>query len=189
MNKIDVIIEVSARHIHLSRRDFESLFGDDAGYEIVKKLSQKGEFATDKKVKVIGPDGETFVRFLGPFRETTQVELSITDCLGLGITAPLEIDTSDKATEVKLSGECGEITRSSAIVARRHLHCNPKEARGYQLLDGQDITISVKTDRGEILFRNVVVRIRDNYRLRVHLDTDEGNAAGITGVTKGELII
>lgn len=187
--EIKVEIEVSARHIHLSKADFEFLFGSGVTYSEVKELSQRGEFKTDKKVKIIGPDGAVEATFLSPFRDTTQVELSLTDCYQIGISAPYEIDVFDGAANVKIKGGQGEINRRAAIVAKRHLHCNPKEAKEIGLIADQRIAVEITTDRGKITFDDVAVKIAKNYQLRVHLDIDEGNAAGISSQTFGKLII
>jgi putative phosphotransacetylase len=188
MNNIPVKIEVSARHIHLSRDDYNFLFGSDKKFKIIKNLSQKGEFASDKKVQIIGPDGALEARFLGPFRDRTQLELSMTDCFEIGISAPCEVEVSDNSAEVKIIGESGEIIKKCAIVAKRHLHCNQSEAKKYQLNSDQELVVAIKTSRGEVKFWNIIVRIADHYRLRVHLDTDEGNAAGIDKEIEGILI-
>jgi len=189
MDSISVKIEVSARHIHLSRDDYNFLFGDGNNFKIIKNLSQKGEFATDKKVSVIGPEGTIEARFLGPFRETTQLELSTTDCLKIGISAPYLIKVSRCAAQVKIAGEFAEITRKCAIVVIRHLHCNPREAKKYNLTSGQILDLAIKTDRGSVQYFDVVVKIADHYRMRVHLDTDEGNAAGIKEQIEGILTV
>lgn len=184
-----VEIEVSARHIHLSKEDFNFLFGSGAPFKEVKELSQKGEFATDKLVTIVGPEGKLPARFLSPFREKTQVELSLTDCHEIGITAPYEIDVFEGAAEIKISADQGEITRRAAIVAKRHLHCSPTEASQLGLIKDQQVAVVIKTERGKVVFAEVSVRIANNYQLRIHLDTDEGNAAGITGRCFGNLII
>lgn len=189
MDNISVEIEVSARHIHLSKDDYSFLFGEASDFKITKKLSQDGEFVTDKKVKISGPEGSVEARFLGPFRKRTQLELSITDCFEIGIFAPYMIEASEKAAQVKISGEFAEITRNCAIVAKRHLHCNPIEAKKYNLTSGQSLNLAIKTDRGNVLYSDVVVRIADHYQMRVHLDTDEGNAAGIIKQAKGILTL
>ncbi|MFA5158353.1 MAG: PduL/EutD family phosphate acyltransferase [Patescibacteria group bacterium] len=188
MNK-KVEIEVSARHVHLAKDDFELLFGKDAKFEQVHELNQSGEFSTDKKVTIIGPDGSLEARFLSPFRKRTQVELSLTDCHTIGINSPYEINVFDGAASVIIRGPLGEIERKSAIVAKRHLHLNPNEARELNIKDGQEITAIVQTDRGRIIFDNITSKIAANFNLRVHLDTDEGNAAGIKGKANGEIIL
>lgn len=184
-----VEIEVSARHIHLSKTDFEFLFGPNATFSELHELSQRGEFKTDKEVEIIGPDGSLFATFLSPFRELTQVELSLTDCRQIGILAPYEIEISDGCSQISIKGSYGETSRCAAIVAKRHLHANGKEAKSLGFVDGQKVTVEVETKRGKITFFDVEVKIKSSYQLRVHLDTDEANAAGISGQTFGKLII
>lgn len=188
MNNKNVMVEVSARHIHLTQKDYNFLFGVDCEYKKIKELSQKGEFTSDKKVSIVGPDSSLEARFLGPFRDITQVELSTTDCLTIGIKAPCEVDATDNAAEIKIVGSYGEINRKAAIIPRRHLHCNPSEADDNNLKSGQEVSVIIKTDRGEVEYGNIVVRIADNYQMSIHLDTDEGNAAGINKQTEGILI-
>lgn len=184
-----VEIEVSARHIHLSKTDFCFLFDSDSKFVEVKELSQSNEFTTDKTVKVIGPDGELDVRFLSPFRGLTQVELSLTDCYEIGIRAPYETNVADGASEIIIKGDQGEIKRRAAIIATRHLHANSKEAKSLGLVSGQLVKLEVETRRGKLILENIVVKIANNYNLRVHLDTDEGNASGIDRKCYGKLIV
>lgn len=189
MKQISCLVEVSARHIHLSEKDYDFLFGTDTPYKIIKKLSQIGEFATDKKLLIVGPEGELQARFLGPFREKTQVELSLTDCYQIGVKAPYQVEADNSATEIKIKGDNGEIVRNAAIVARRHLHISPRQAKDHGISKGSSSEISIESPRGRTSFSNLEIRIADNYRMSVHLDTDEGNAAGITGETRGLLEI
>ena len=98
-----VEVEVSARHIHLSKNDFEFLFGPEGQYKEIKELSQSKEYATDKEVEIIGPRGKLSARFLSPFREKTQVEISATDCHQIGVFAPYEVDVSEGAAEIKIA--------------------------------------------------------------------------------------
>jgi len=181
-------IEVSARHIHLSKNDYEILFGVDNQYKNLRELSQKGQFATDKKV-VISNNGKTLdVRFLAPFRDKTQVELSLTDCHHLGITAPYEIDVDSNSTEIEISGSSGEIVRPSVIVSQRHLHTNPVDSREMGVSNGDKIAVKITTERGTTIFEDIVVRVEKDFQTRVHLDLDEGNAAGIFGKCFGEIL-
>ena len=182
-------IEVSARHIHLSKADYEFLFGSGAEFKEIKELSQRGEYATDKLVKISGSRGEIEVRMLTPFRDISQVELSLTDCHTIGIDAPFETEAEEDAASVTLAGPSGEIERQAAIVARRHLHCNPAEAKSLGIADSDKVSVEVVSERGKIRFDDIEVRIKDSYQLRVQLDTDEGNAAGIKGNCIGKLII
>jgi len=181
-------IEVSARHIHLSKKDYEILFGIDNQYKNLRELSQKGQFATDKKV-VISNNGKTLdARFLAPFRDKTQVELSLTDCHHLGITAPYKINVDSESTEITISGSIGEIHRRSAIISQRHLHTNPIDSQKIGVSDGDRIAVKITTERGTIIFDDIVVRVEKDFQTRVHLDLDEGNAAGIVDKCYGEIL-
>jgi len=187
--KKDVEIEVSARHIHLSKEDYSLLFGAETAFNNIHELSQKNQFATDKVVRIIGPNNDLPARFLSPFRDRTQVELSLTDCFDIGISAPYKISVDDDATEIKISGSEGEITRRAAIITKRHLHIDQQSATAFGIKDGSNIALDIKTDRGKLSYDDIEVKVRSDFQLRVHLDTDEGNAAGIKQKTIGELII
>jgi putative phosphotransacetylase len=187
--KKEVEIEVSARHIHLSKRDYDFLFGAEEPFKEIKELSQRGEFATDKMVTLAGPKGELQARFLSPFREETQAELSLTDCYQIGTIAPYETNIANGCAEIVLKSDRGEIRRCAMMVTIRHLHAGTADAKALNLKNNQQVKIAVETKRGKIIFENVNVKIADHYDLRVHLDTDEGNAAGISGKCFGTLII
>ncbi|MEI8060887.1 MAG: PduL/EutD family phosphate acyltransferase [Candidatus Berkelbacteria bacterium] len=187
--KTKVEIEVSARHIHLTKNDYDFLFGADTPFIEIKELSQHEEFATDKVVTIVGPKGELPVRFLSPFRTETQTEISLTDCYQIGVTAPYETQIANGCADIILKTSRGEVRRCAVMVARRHLHANHSEAKEAGIEDGQQIRVLVETPRGRIIFDDVNVKIDKNFQLRVHLDTDEGNAAGITDKTFGEIIV
>ena len=187
MNK-KVEIEVSARHIHLSKKDYDFIFGGTQ-YKNIKELSQHGEFTTDKVVRLVGPRGEVSARFLSPFRDETQAEISLTDCIHIGVKPLFESDVHEGGSKVKIIGDSGEVDRKCIIVAKRHLHANTKDAKELNLHDRQRVSVIGDTKRGKVNFEEVVVKVADSYQLRVHLDTDEGNAAGITGQEFGELLI
>jgi putative phosphotransacetylase len=188
MNKI--LVEVSARHIHLSKKDFEKLFGANARLIPIKMLSQPGEFASESKTTILnGKRKIENVRVLGPFRKKSQAEIALTDAYNLNLK-PLP--------RIKVSGDLGNTTKilvkgtkSSlkipCIIAQRHLHCSNKEAKNLKLRNNQRISVEVKGIR-KIIFHNVIVRISKDYSLSLHLDTDEGNAAGISGRTFGKII-
>jgi putative phosphotransacetylase len=191
MKKIKVRVEVSARHVHLCQTDLEKLFG--AGYKLkpVKELSQEGEFAAEEKVILVGSKRQTELRVVGPVRRATQVELAYTDAFSLGIDAPLRISGDVVGSgKGKLIGPVGEVELSEGIIVpKRHLHINPKEAQEIGVKNNDIVKVAILGERG-LIFDNVVVRVKDNYRMSVHLDTDEANAAGL-GRTEGvgELII
>ncbi|MDX9893072.1 MAG: phosphate propanoyltransferase [Patescibacteria group bacterium] len=186
-----VIVEVSARHCHLSGKHLEKLFGRGYQLEPVKNLSQKKQYSSNSTVTIIGPKNEiTDVRILGPIRDVSQVEISFTDSYYLGIKAPLKIsgDLSD-AAPVILSGPKGKVKLfHGLIIARRHFHCDLATAKKLKLRDGQKIKVKITGPRS-LIFNEVVTRIRKDFRPRIQLDTDEGNAAFVHGQTKGEIII
>ncbi len=182
-------IEVSARHIHLSQKDLETLFGK--GYQLKKarQLTQPCDFAAEETLDIEANGKKiTSVRIVGPVREKTQVELSLTDAINLGITPPLRISADLKGTPgITLIGSKKEITiKEGVIIPARHIHCATNEAEEMGLKNGSMVSVLVKGPR-EITFHDVRVRVRDDYKLCMHLDTDEGNAAGID--RKGEGII
>ena len=190
MNK-KVPIEISARHIHLCQKDLETLFG--RGYQLkkIRKLSQADDFAARETLDIkIGSKIIKRLRIVGPVRKETQIELSITDAVGLGINLPLRLSGNIKGTPgATLTGPKKKLKiKKGVIIAQRHLHCNPKEAKKLKLKNGMSVSIKIKGARA-LTFHNIKVRIGKNYKLAVHLDTDEGNAAGIIKKGKGEIIL
>ena len=188
---IKIPIEVSARHVHLSRKDLDKLFGK--GYQLtkIKNLSQPEQFAAKETITIKGKRGEIKnVRILGPVRQKTQVEISKTDAINLKIEAPVRLSGN-----LKLSGGCiligpkGKIKlKEGVIIAWRHLHIEPKLAKKYNLKNGQFVSIKVKNTKRSLTFHNVIVRVSPKFRLAFQIDTDEANAAGIDKFGEGELI-
>jgi putative phosphotransacetylase len=186
-----VRVEISAHHIHLCQADLEKLFG--AGYQLknVKNLSQEGEFAAEEKITLVGPKKQMELRVVGPVRQATQVELAYTDAFSLGIDAPLRISGNVAGSAgAKLIGPAGEVDlKEGVIVAKRHLHINQKEADELGLKINDLVKVKAAGERG-LIFENVVVRIKPNFHMSVHIDTDEANAAGLGKVCGfGELLI
>ncbi len=183
-------IEVSARHIHISQEDLEKLFGK--GYELTKfkQLSQPSDFAAEEKLDI--QNGEiTFsgVRIVGPPRKRTQIELSVTDAIRLKIK-PIFRESGDVqgTPGITLINKDKRLTiKEGVIVPLRHLHCTPKDADTFGLKDNEMVSIKLEGERS-ITFHNVKVRVNENYSLCVHLDTDEGNAAGINKKAFGFLV-
>lgn len=187
-----VLVEISARHVHVSQADLETLFG--AGYELtVKKwLSQPGQFACEERVKVIGAKGEfPAVSILGPVRPETQVELSLTDARSIGVTAPVrESGDLDGSGTCKLVGPCGEVEITKGVIAaKRHIHATTKDAEELGLTNGEIVSVEIPTaNERSLVFGDVVVRVSDKYALAMHIDTDEANAAGMAPNTMGMII-
>lgn len=183
-------IETSARHIHLSKKDLRLLFGKKYQLRKLKKLGQPGEFAAKETVVIQGRGKKGLnLRILGPIRKKTQIELSKTDAIFLGINAPIRESDNLKGTPgAVLIGPKKKIKIKEGIINTwRHIHCNPKEAKRLGLKRG--MLISVKTSGlGSITFHNVKIRVGENYRLCMHLDTDEGNAVGIIRKGTGKII-
>ncbi len=182
-----VIAEVSARHIHLSQVDFEKLFGKDKTMLADRPISQPGQFATKQVVTAQGPKKEFQLRIVGPARTKSQVELSITDCLNLGIKPILQVSGKViKSSSLTIIGPKAKI-KVAAIVAWRHLHISEKQAKAWGLKNGQKISATASGDRA-VEFKNIIVRT-GNFVTRLHLDTDEANSAGIISGTKVKLLI
>lgn len=187
-------VEISARHVHLSQNDLDVLFGN--GYELTffKELSQPGQFAANEKVDVVSDSGEfKGVRILGPVRPESQVEISATDARFLKIQAPLRLSGDIKGSaSVKLVGPKGEVVlKEGVIIAKRHFHCTPETANELGLSNGSNIKIKVGDDgvRG-LIFDNVEVRVSDKFSDAIHVDTDEGNAFSLGGISAiGEIIL
>lgn len=184
-------IETSARHVHLSEEHLAILFGEGAVLTRKKDLSQPGQFACEERVDVVGPKKTlTRVSVLGPTRSATQVELSATDARSIGITAPVrESGVLDATPGCKLVGPKGEVEiAQGVIVAKRHIHTTPEDAEKLGVTDKEIVSLKVDTDGRSLIFGDVVVRVSKNYATYVHIDTDEANAAGISGVVYGEIV-
>ncbi len=190
MNK-PVLVETSARHVHVSRRVLNILFGE--GYELTHKkdLSQPGQFACEERVQVIGPKSSfPAVSILGPVRPETQVELSAGDARAIGVKAPIRESGDLKGSAgCKIVGPKGEVElEDGVIIAKRHIHATPEDAEKYNLTDKQIVSVKVDTPERSLIFGDVIVRVSKNYALAMHIDTDESNAAGCTPGLMGEIL-
>jgi propanediol utilization protein len=190
-NPINVPVEVSARHIHLSQKDLEKLFGKKYKLNKLRDLSQKGEFAAKETVSLASRFQGFIanVRVLGPVRKETQVELAQTDAIKLGVEAPVVIsgDLSKVKPVVEVRGPKGKIL-AKAIVAKRHLHCSLADAKKLGIKNGQQIAIQIIGERG-LIFDNVIVRVAPKMYLACHIDTDEANAGGLGKVCGQGLLL
>ncbi|MCX6742749.1 MAG: phosphate propanoyltransferase [Candidatus Parcubacteria bacterium] len=186
---IKIPVEVSARHCHLSRKDLAKLFGSGYKLKVLKIISQPGQFAAKEEIKVQGSRGELKVRIVGPIRRETQIELAATDCYKLGLKPVLRVSGNIKGTPgAILIGPKGNIKiRQGVIVAQRHLHLSPSEAKSLKLKSGKLVSVKIKGPRG-LIFDNVIVRSGAGHKKSFQLDTDEGNACGWMPGIKGELI-
>ena len=186
-----VLVETSARHVHVTREALNILFGE--GYELTvkKMLSQPGQYASAERIDVVGPKKTlSGVSILGPVRPETQVELSLTDARSIGIAAPVrESGQIAGSGACKLVGPKGEVEISEGvIVAKRHIHMTKADAAEFGVVDKQIVSVKVDSDGRSLIFGDVVVRVSDSYALAMHIDTDESNAAGMAPGTMGEVI-
>ncbi|MDO4219312.1 MAG: phosphate propanoyltransferase [Synergistaceae bacterium] len=185
-----VQVEVSARHVHLSQRDLEILFGKGATLTPKRPLSQPGQYLSEERVVIRGTKSSMKnIAILGPIRPATQVELSKSDAVALGVKAPVRESGDTKGSgAITIEGPCGtlELTEG-AIVAKRHVHITPEVAAKNGYTNGQIARVQVYTDR-PLIFDDVVLRVSPKFRYKMHVDFDEANAAGVSGFTLGRII-
>ena len=186
-----VLIETSARHIHLTAEAVEILYGKGAELTVKKALSQPGQYAAgNEKITLVGPKGTLAVSVLGPTRPANQVELSFSDARALGIANVPVRESGDVAGTpgLKMVGPAGEVEISEGvIIAKRHIHMTPEDAEKIGVCDKQIVKVKVDTDR-PLIFDDVVCRVSPKFALAMHIDTDECNAAGAFGTVYGEVI-
>ena len=184
-----ILVETSARHVHLSQDAIDTLFGK--GYTLTNKkdLSQPGQFACEEKVEVIGPKGSLKMSILGPARPASQVEISLSDARTLGVKAPVRESGDIAGTTgctIKVGDNVVEISEG-VIVAKRHIHMTPADAKELGVADKEIVKVKLDTAR-PLIFDDVVVRVSDKFALAMHIDTDECNAAGAAGEVYGEIV-
>ncbi len=188
----EVLVETSARHIHLSREAVDILFGK--GYELTNKkdLSQPGQFACAEKLVVVGPKGQLKASILGPTRPASQVEISLTDARSIGVSAPIR-----ESGDIAGSGACklvnpdtgAELELSEGVIAaKRHIHLTPDAAEEMGVTDKQIVSVEIKSNDRTTIFGDVVVRVNKNFAPAMHIDTDEANAACAFGEIYGKVI-
>ena len=188
----EVLVETSARHIHLSQEAVDILFGK--GYQLTKKkdLSQPGQFACEEKLVVVGPKGTLKASILGPTRNASQVELSLTDARSIGVTAPIR-----ESGDIAGSGACklvnsetgAELELSEGVIAaKRHIHLTPEAAAEMGVSDKQIVSVKIKTNERETVYGDVVIRVSEKFAPAMHIDTDEANAACAFGNVMGTVI-
>lgn len=201
---ITIPIEVSARHVHLTEAHCQILFGHNL--TVLKSISQTGQFAAVETVRlevesrksiksesrgVISRSAIDAVRVVGPARGESQVELALSDCRALGLkNVPLKVSGSLAGTPgLTLVGPKGKVVlKRGVIVAQRHIHCPTEKAKALKLTNNQIVSVVVKGKRG-VVFENVVVRVREDFIWRMHIDTDEANAAGVSHNTTGRVLL
>ena len=188
----EVLVETSARHVHVSKEALETLFGK--GYELtnIKDLSQPGQFACAEKVLVVGHKGTLKASILGPTRPASQVEISLTDARTIGVKAPIREsgDVAGSAACKLVNPETGaEVELSEGvIVAKRHIHLTPEAAAEMGVADKQIVSVEIKSERTTV-YGDVVVRVSEKFAPAMHIDTDESNAACAFGTVMGTVIV
>ena len=177
--KKELPIALSNRHCHLSQEDLEILFGKGHELTPIKNLSQPGQFACEESIEVSGPKGSLKMRVLGPVRSKSQIEVLTADTFKLGVPAMIrESGKLDGTPGVKLVGPQGEVELSQGvIVAGRHIHMSLDDGKDFGVKDGDIVNVRVGGERA-LVFENVLARVSDQYALEMHVDTEEGNAAG-----------
>ncbi len=185
-----VEVEVSARHVHLTREHLEVLFGKGAELTPKRPLSQPGQFLSEERVTLVGPKGrKERTAILGPIRPATQVELSKSDCVELGVKAPVrESGDVTGSGSITIEGPCGSLTiDEGVIIAHNHVHLTPEVAQIMGVTDKQRVAVEVFSDR-PVTFRDVIIRVSEKFSCRMHIDFDEANAALVSGFTLGKII-
>ena len=186
-----ILVETSARHIHVSAEAFAVLYGPEATLTKKKDLSQPGQYACEERLHVEGPKNTMKnVSILGPFRSACQVEVSKTDARTLGIDAVIRESGDIAGTPgCTLVGPCGSVTlEEGVIVAKRHIHVNPEQAAELNVADKEVVSVKVETDGRSLTFGDVVVRVNPNFEAAMHIDTDEANAANLSFGSYGTVI-
>jgi putative phosphotransacetylase len=187
----EFIVETSARHVHLTKEDFEILFGAGKSLTPKKDLSQPGQYACEERVEVVGPKKSLpGVSILGPFRPDSQVELSLTDARSIGISAPVrESGDIDGTPGCIIKGPVGEITIDKGVIAaKRHIHLTPADAAELGVSDKEITNVKITTDGRSAILGDVVIRVSEKFARAMHIDTDESNAVAAGRDQKGEIV-
>lgn len=190
--KDKILLEVSARHVHLCEADLKTLYGDNAKLIVKKKLSQPGQYAAEQRVDVIGEKNSLKnVSILGPCRGKSQVEVSLTDARVLGVDAPVrESGELEGSAAVMIVGPMGVVRLTEGcIVAKRHIHLTPEAAEEQGVANGEIVSVRVESPLGRsLVFDDVVIRVSSSFSPAMHIDTDEANACGAKGLMYATII-
>jgi putative phosphotransacetylase len=185
------LVETSARHIHLTQDDLITLCGPDFVMESVRPLSQPGQYVSNVRLTLVGPK-KSFdnVVVLGPVRKASQVEVSATEARMLGIKPPVRESGDIKGSApITLKGPYGEVQLiEGCIIAKRHIHMTTIDAKNFGVVDKQIVAVKVESMDRSLIFGDVVIRVRDDFALSMHIDTDESNAAGLQGEAEGSIV-
>ncbi len=185
-----VEIEVSAKHVHLSPEHVKVLFGENGKLTPVRDLSQPGQYLSTERVTLVGPKSRMErVAVLGPERKRTQVELSKSDCIALGVEAPVrESGDIDGSGAIRIDGPCGSVDiKEGVIVAHNHIHVTAEDSELLKLYDKTRVAVEVFSDR-PVIFEDVIIRVSKEFSCKMHIDFDEANAAAVKGFTLGRII-
>ena len=177
----EILVETSARHVHVNEEQFKILFGQDANLESRAPLSQPGQYVSTSRVDIVGPKKTIAgVSILGPYRKNAQIEVSATDARTLGVVPPIrESGNTQGSAPIKIVGPKGELDlEEGCIIAKRHIHMTQKDAEEFGVKSGDVVKLDIKTPERSLTFGDVLVRVREDFALACHLDTDEANAAG-----------
>ena len=187
-----ILVETSARHVHVTAETLEILFGKGHTLTNKKDLSQPGQFACEEKVTVKGPKGALKASILGPTRPADQVELSLTDARTIGVVAPVR-----ESGDIAGSGACKLVNPENGaeleltegvIAAKRHIHMTVADGERFGIKDKQIVSVKINSDGRSLIFGDVVARVSDSYALAMHIDTDEANAALVGPNCIGEIL-
>jgi len=184
-------IAISGRHVHLDRASMDALFGEGAELTVYKEISQPGQFASNERVALVGPRGQIErVRVLGPLRGKPQIEISRTDEFKLGVDAPIRgSGKTEGSAPIRLIGPQGTLDlKEGLICAWRHIHMTPKDAEAYGVEHGDEVEVAVTGGPRDLVFGDVMVRVKSSYLLEMHIDTDEANAAELSRGAAGALV-
>lgn len=187
----EILIETSARHVHVTQETLEALFGKGAELTVKKELSQPGQFASEQRVTIVGPKKELAnVSILGPCRSADQVELSATDARSIGVDIAIR-ESGDTAGSpgCTLKGPAGEVTiKEGVIVAKRHIHLCPETAEKIGVKNKDIVWVKCNTNGRAAVLGDVVVRVNEQFCDAMHIDTDESNAISATPGLMGEIL-
>ena len=185
-----VLVETSARHLHVTREVLDILFGEGYELNVKKELSQPGQYLSNEKVRVVGKKSEfPGVSILGPIRKATQVEITLTDARAIGVTAPVR-ESGDIAGSgsCELIGPKGSVTIEEGVIcAKRHIHLRPCDAEEFGVKNGDTVSVKIDSTR-PVVYGDVVIRVSESFMPAMHIDVDECNAAGVAGEIFGEII-
>ena len=190
MSDKKIIVEMSARHVHVTKEDLEKLFGKGAELPPKRELSQPGQYLCEERVDLIGPKKTIAnVSILGPVRPETQVEVSLTDARTLGVAAPIRMSGDVKGSgAVTIKGPAGEVELTEGVIAaKRHIHMTPEDAEKMGLSDGQNVSVKIEGERG-LIFDETVLRVSPKFATAMHIDTDEANAVALPRDAVGTIV-